>query len=208
MPTPRPHRRILPVLLATLLVVTGAAAACSSDSDVANSDETTTGPTSVEPTVSGVWARAATNLEAQDKSAVYLTIEGGGRANALVGASVPADVATTVEIHETVAATADSAEGAMTTTTSMSGSSDTTSSTAMTPTTAMGEGGPTSDMMQMRPVEKIEIPADGQVELAPGGLHIMLIGLQRALQPGDSIEVTLNFEQGDPLTVTATVRGV
>jgi copper(I)-binding protein len=63
-----------------------------------------------------------------------------------------------------------------------------------------------SDMMQMKPVEKIEIPAGGQVVLEPGGYHIMLISLKKALNPGDSIDVTLTFEEGDPITTSVTVR--
>jgi len=50
------------------------------------------------------------------------------------------------------------------------------------------------DVMRMQPVEGgIEIPAKGQVELKPGGYHIMLINLKRELKPGDRITVVLEF---------------
>lgn len=62
------------------------------------------------------------------------------------------------------------------------------------------------DVMQMRPVEAIEIPAGGGVELKPGGFHIMLIGVTQALKPGDQIDLTLQFEHGGTQSVQAEVR--
>jgi len=64
------------------------------------------------------------------------------------------------------------------------------------------EGG----MMKMAPVEGIAIPAAGQVELKPGGLHIMLIGLKRELKAGESVKLTLHFEKAGAREVTAQVR--
>jgi len=64
------------------------------------------------------------------------------------------------------------------------------------------EGG----MMKMAPVEGIAIPATGQVELKPGGLHIMLIGLKRELKAGESVKLTLHFEKAGAREVTAQVR--
>jgi len=61
-------------------------------------------------------------------------------------------------------------------------------------------------VMRMRPVKSIPLPPGEKVELAPGGYHIMLIGLVRALDPGDSVRVTLEFEHAGPLQVDATVR--
>lgn len=61
-------------------------------------------------------------------------------------------------------------------------------------------------MLQMAPVAAIEVPADGQAELAPGGFHVMLIDLTQALQAGDEIELTLTFEKAGEINVTAEVR--
>ncbi len=61
-------------------------------------------------------------------------------------------------------------------------------------------------MMRMRPVEKIELPAGEQVALQPGGLHVMLIGLQQKLVPGEDIPITLTFEDGSKQQITAPVR--
>ncbi len=61
-------------------------------------------------------------------------------------------------------------------------------------------------MMRMRQVEHIDIPAQGEVKLQPGGLHIMLLGLERALAPGERIPLTLRFADGEQLSVEAEVR--
>jgi hypothetical protein len=62
------------------------------------------------------------------------------------------------------------------------------------------------DMMGMEPVARLEIPAGGTVQLAPGGYHIMLIGLTKDLNVGDTVQVTLKFEKAGDVTVTAQVR--
>jgi copper(I)-binding protein len=53
------------------------------------------------------------------------------------------------------------------------------------------------DVMQMRHLsEGLEIPAGEEVALAPGGYHLMLIGLDAPLAEGDRVPVTLEFEVG------------
>lgn len=47
------------------------------------------------------------------------------------------------------------------------------------------------DMMVMRRVDKIELPKGKKVELAPGGLHIMLIGIKAPLKAGDQVPIKL-----------------
>ncbi len=63
-------------------------------------------------------------------------------------------------------------------------------------------------MMKMRPVTRIEIPAGGEVRLAPGGPHIMLIGLKEPLTEGKSVTLNLRFEDGTTRSVQAPVRAV
>ena len=65
-----------------------------------------------------------------------------------------------------------------------------------------------NDVMQMRPVEGIEIPANGSVELRTGGLHLMLLGLEAPLAEGQVVNLTLTFESGATLAVEAPVRGM
>ncbi len=61
-------------------------------------------------------------------------------------------------------------------------------------------------MMQMRPVERIELPAGATTGLKPGGLHVMLIGLQQKLEPDQMVPLTLVFEDGSKLELSAPVR--
>jgi copper(I)-binding protein len=63
-------------------------------------------------------------------------------------------------------------------------------------------------MMKMRRVERIDLPAGETVTLAPGGLHLMLIGLKRGLNPGDRIALTLDLDDGAVLKVQAPGREV
>ncbi len=60
-------------------------------------------------------------------------------------------------------------------------------------------------VMKMRPVAGIDIPAGGTVKLAPGGYHIMLMGLKQALTAGASLPVTLRFEKAGTVEVAASV---
>jgi hypothetical protein len=62
------------------------------------------------------------------------------------------------------------------------------------------------NVMAMSPVEAIEVPAKGQVELKPGGFHVMLIGLKQDLKLGDLVKLTLVFEKAGRITVEAEVK--
>ncbi|MDT7947976.1 copper chaperone PCu(A)C [Thermoflexus sp.] len=62
------------------------------------------------------------------------------------------------------------------------------------------------DMAKMVPVPRVEIPARGQVEFRPRGLHVMLIGLRRDLKVGDTFTLTLRFEKSGEKSVTVTVK--
>jgi copper(I)-binding protein len=61
---------------------------------------------------------------------------------------------------------------------------------------------------RMRPVEAVEVAPGAPTVLAPGGLHIMLVGLKQALAPGDSIPLTLVFEHAGEITLEAPVRAM
>ena len=62
------------------------------------------------------------------------------------------------------------------------------------------------DMASMHPVEQIDLPAGGSVELKPGGYHIMLIGITQPLEEGQTVTITLHFAQADDIEVQAPVR--
>lgn len=61
-------------------------------------------------------------------------------------------------------------------------------------------------VMRMRPVEQIDIPAGGQTELRPGGFHVMLIGVQEDLTAGETVDITLTFENAGEQVITASIR--
>lgn len=60
----------------------------------------------------------------------------------------------------------------------------------------------------MRPVENLEIPAGGSVELKPGSYHIMLMGLKAPLKKGGMIMLQLKFERAGLVDVMAHVGDV
>lgn len=68
--------------------------------------------------------------------------------------------------------------------------------------TSLREG----DVMRMRPVETIAVPAGGSVTLAPGGMHLMLLGLTRSMEVGQTIPLTLRFERAGQVTVNLAVQ--
>ncbi len=63
-------------------------------------------------------------------------------------------------------------------------------------------------VMRMRHVDAIEVPAGETVMLAPGGDHVMLMGLKAPLKKGQSFELTLVFEKAGRVPVTVDVAGV
>jgi len=62
------------------------------------------------------------------------------------------------------------------------------------------------DVMRMRPVNDIAVPANGEAMLQPGGLHLMLIGLVRAMEVGQTVPVTLRFERAGEVTIQLAVQ--
>jgi copper(I)-binding protein len=154
--------RLKGVILA--LIVGVSLAACAGDND-----KKAAGGIAVKD----AWVRPTTTHmdNSGDVSGAFMVIENtSSRAERLVKASVSADVAESVEIHET---TIDE-----------------------------------NSVMRMRPVEGIDVPANGSVELKPGGYHIMLLNVKKELKPGDKLPLTLTFASGQAVTVEAEVRAM
>ena len=63
------------------------------------------------------------------------------------------------------------------------------------------------NVMKMREIKAIEIPANGKVELKSGGLHLMFIDLKEQLKPGSTIKVKLKFEKAGEVEVPFKVMG-
>ena len=60
--------------------------------------------------------------------------------------------------------------------------------------------------MRMQKMDKLEIPAGGVVSLAPGGKHIMVMGVSQPLAEGENVPMTMTFEKAGPITVQFEVR--
>jgi copper(I)-binding protein len=52
----------------------------------------------------------------------------------------------------------------------------------------------------------LEVPAGGTVTLAPGGYHLMIMGLTKTLEVGGKLELDLVFEHAGKVVVQAEVR--
>jgi len=65
------------------------------------------------------------------------------------------------------------------------------------------------DVMKMRPLSSIEIPAGFEVSIAkgnPNGYHLMLLGLKQPLKDGDRFPVWLTFKQAGEVKVEVSVQ--
>ena len=67
----------------------------------------------------------------------------------------------------------------------------------------------TDGVMRMRQLEDgLDIPAGESVSLEPGSFHIMLMQLNRPLERGESVPLTLTFEKAGPVEVALAVQPV
>ena len=64
------------------------------------------------------------------------------------------------------------------------------------------------DVMRMREVGSVEMPADTLVELKPGGLHLMFVGLKAPLKVGQGFPLRLKFEKAGEVTVDVKVEAM
>lgn len=61
-------------------------------------------------------------------------------------------------------------------------------------------------VMRMRPVEDLVIAPKSKVTFKPGGLHVMLIKLKKPLAKGDTVTLTLDLLDHDPLVIEIPVK--
>ena len=61
-------------------------------------------------------------------------------------------------------------------------------------------------MWRMRRIDGLDIPAGSTVTLAPGGTHLMLMGLARPLREGESLSILLEFDSGETRPATIVVQ--
>jgi len=65
-----------------------------------------------------------------------------------------------------------------------------------------------SDMMRMRQVTALDLPAGKPVALVPGGYHLMLFQLKQQLKDGDKVPLTLEIEDAGKVRSTIKVEAV
>ncbi len=63
-------------------------------------------------------------------------------------------------------------------------------------------------VMKMRPIPGLDLKPGAAVSLAPGGYHVMLIGLKQPLKDGDSFPLTLVFAKSGKQVVQVTVAKI
>ena len=56
-------------------------------------------------------------------------------------------------------------------------------------------------------VDRVPVPAHGEVRFVPGGYHLMCMSPTAGMRPGHSVPVTLHFADGGSLTASFPVRG-
>ena len=63
------------------------------------------------------------------------------------------------------------------------------------------------NVMRMRALDQgLELPPGQGVELAPGGYHLMVIGLRQPIAPGSTLPLTLRFIDGDGRESSLTLQ--
>lgn len=62
------------------------------------------------------------------------------------------------------------------------------------------------NMVHMEQLKELNIPAHASVALKPGGLHFMLMDEKKPLRAGNQVPLTLIFQGGEKVAVTAVVR--
>lgn len=63
-------------------------------------------------------------------------------------------------------------------------------------------------LMKMRQIEFVDIAPGTTTSLAPGGLHLMLMGLKTPMTAGTSFSLTLTFEKAGEVEVEVPVKRV
>lgn len=64
------------------------------------------------------------------------------------------------------------------------------------------------NVMRMRQIDGIDVPAGATVELKPGGRHVMFVGLTQTLKNGASFPLTLKFQKAGDMKVEMKVMSM
>lgn len=83
------------------------------------------------------------------------------------------------------------------------GASASVAASVMLHTTVSHDG-----MLHMQHLNSLEIPADGEVVLESGGIHLMLMQLKTMPRAGETVSITLEFADGVTQDIVLPVRSV
>ena len=64
------------------------------------------------------------------------------------------------------------------------------------------------NVMRMRAIPFLEVPARSTVAFRPGGYHLMLLDLKRPLKQGEKVPVTLTFEKAGSIDIELEVESM
>ncbi len=85
-------------------------------------------------------------------------------------------------------------------------------STTLTAMAEVHEMAMDNNVMRMRQISALDLPAGKAVELKPGGYHLMLMDLKQQVKAGDTVPLTLVFEdragKRETVEVKAEVRAL
>lgn len=62
------------------------------------------------------------------------------------------------------------------------------------------------NVMKMREVKAIDVPANGSVDLKPGGLHLMFMDIKTPLKAGEAVPVKLKFQKAGEVEIKVPVH--
>jgi copper(I)-binding protein len=141
-----------------------------------SASDTTVAGTPAAPVITVTGQWARTRPDATDMGAAYLKINSDAD-DTLVSAMVDTSVAAMAQIHEMVPV-----ENGMSTESTMD-----------------------SSAMTMQEVDHIDIVAGTQLELKPGGYHIMLMKLVKPLLTGETFKITLTFTKAGAVVIDVPV---
>lgn len=138
-------------------------------------------------------------------------IKRGLAALALMGLALPALAQTTVsDAWVRASVPHQQSTGAFMTLTASSDSKLVSVASPVAKTVQVHEMTMNGDVMGMREVKAVELPAGRAVALDPNGLHVMLMGLNDQVKEGDKVPLTLTIEDAkgakETLDVQAEVR--
>jgi copper(I)-binding protein len=81
-------------------------------------------------------------------------------------------------------------------------------SSTLAKTVEIHESRQVDGIWSMRKLSTLELPPGGEIELSPGGVHLMLFGLTTPLREGDQLPLELQLDSGETLKIGVEVRAI